>query len=86
MHQLVNKKTLITAGKIFDKIFKFVRCSVRRISTTAHQLCLIIKEPIRARISLTTNESDGRCVHIPEPTITITIYKSLQPNPISRQY
>ena len=29
------------------------------------------------------NESDGRYVHIPEPLITITIYKQLQPNPIS---
>ena len=34
-------------------------------------------------ISLTTNESDGRCVHIPEPIITITIYKPAQPNPIA---
>jgi len=33
-------------------------------------------------ISLTKNESDGRCVCIPEPFIIITIYKPLQPNPI----
>jgi len=37
-------------------------------------------------ISLGTNESDGRCVHIPEPFITVTIYKPLQPHPISCQY
>lgn len=33
-----------------------------------------------------TNESDGRCVHILEPIIMKTIYKTLQPNPISYQY
>lgn len=37
-------------------------------------------------ISLTTNESDGRCVHILEPNIMKTIYKTLQSNPISCKY